>query len=110
MRKANTKLLNLITRFRKSDKPSLRSVAEQLARPTRQLAAVNVSKLDRICKENEDLAVPGKVLGFGEISKPVNVYALNFSKQAIEKIKKAGGKCKTLEDLPKSRKSFKILR
>ncbi|HDD72605.1 MAG TPA: 50S ribosomal protein L18e, partial [Candidatus Aenigmarchaeota archaeon] len=44
------------------------------------------------------IVVPGVVLGSGEITKPVSVAALRFSKSAEEKIKKAGGKCMSLEE------------
>ncbi|PIE01546.1 MAG: 50S ribosomal protein L15 [Acidobacteria bacterium] len=34
-----------------------------------------------------------KILGFGELDKPMTVHAHKFSKTAQEKIEKAGGKC-----------------
>lgn len=67
-------------------------------------AVVNVARLDGIFEAGsvvtpEDLASRGlvrrrqpvKVLGQGEISKAITVRAHRFSKQAIEKIKNAGG-------------------
>jgi len=39
----------------------------------------------------------GKVLGTGNISKPVSVKAISFSESAVEKIKKAGGSTATFE-------------
>ena len=38
-----------------------------------------------------------KILGNGEINRPVTVKAHKFSKSAREKIEKAGGKCEVLE-------------
>ncbi|BBB32911.1 large subunit ribosomal protein L15 [Thermotomaculum hydrothermale] len=38
-----------------------------------------------------------KILGNGEINRPVTVRAHKFSKSAREKIEKAGGKCEVLE-------------
>jgi large subunit ribosomal protein L15 len=42
--------------------------------------------------------VPVKVLGDGELSKPLTVHAHRFSKSAREKIEAAGGTCQTIED------------
>src|ERR671914_447567 len=41
--------------------------------------------------------VPVKVLGQGDISKPLTVHAHAFSKSAREKIEGAGGSCQTIE-------------
>ncbi len=43
-------------------------------------------------------AVPVKVLGDGELTKPLTVHAHRFSKSAREKIEAAGGTCQTIED------------
>jgi large subunit ribosomal protein L15 len=42
--------------------------------------------------------VPVKVLGQGDISKPLTVHAHAFSKSAREKIEGAGGSCQTIEE------------
>jgi large subunit ribosomal protein L15 len=42
-------------------------------------------------------AVPVKVLGQGELSKPLTVHAHGFSKTAREKIEAAGGTCQLIE-------------
>lgn len=68
-----------------------------LSRPRRSRAAVNVGRLAKIAKENEHIAVPGKVLSVGEITKSINVYAWQFSRQARNKITAAGGKCFPLQ-------------
>ena len=39
------------------------------------------------------MRLPVKVLGEGELNKAVHVKANAFSRSAIEKIEKAGGKC-----------------
>jgi large subunit ribosomal protein L15 len=43
-------------------------------------------------------AVPVKVLGQGDLSKPLTVHAHGFSKTAREKIEAAGGICELIED------------
>src|ERR671922_1639934 len=42
--------------------------------------------------------VPVKILGQGELTKPLTVHAHGFSKTAREKIEAAGGTCLTIED------------
>jgi len=42
--------------------------------------------------------VPVKVLGDGELTKPLTVHAHRFSKSAREKIEAAGGICQAIED------------
>jgi large subunit ribosomal protein L15 len=42
--------------------------------------------------------VPVKVLGHGELTKPLTVHAHRFSKSAREKIEAAGGTCQPIED------------
>jgi large subunit ribosomal protein L15 len=57
-----------------------------------------------------DLKQPVKILGEGEISKPLNVTAGWYSKSALEKITKAGGKALNLKgepfEHPKPKKKF----
>ncbi len=80
-------------------------VAELLERPRRLRYEVNLSKINRYTKPGETVVVPGKVLGAGNIDHPVTVAALGFSEQAVEKIRKAGGRVihilKLLEENPR---------
>ena len=78
-----------------------RYVAELLERPRRRRVEVNVSKIERYAKPGETVVVPGKVLGAGNITKPVTVAAMSFSASAIEKIKAAGGRAIHILDLLK---------
>ena len=43
-------------------------------------------------------ALPVKVLGHGEVTKPLTVHAHGFSKTAREKIESAGGTCQQIEE------------
>ncbi|MEB3787742.1 MAG: 50S ribosomal protein L18e [Desulfurococcales archaeon] len=93
----------LITRLEKAAKTSnariWAAVAEILAKPTRRRPAVNISKINRYAREGEIVVVPGKVLGAGKLEKKVTVAALSFSKQALIKIKEAGGEAITIQEL-----------
>jgi len=85
----------------KEDIPFLIELAKKLETPTRRRAEVNLSKLNRVCKENETVIVPGKVLSSGFLKKPLKIAALNFSMMSIEKINKAGGKAMSIKELIK---------
>ncbi len=73
-------------------------------------AEVNVYKLEKLCNDGDNVIVYGKVLGDGEITKKINVYALGFSKSAKEKIIKAGGNALKIKDLKSIPKGIKIIR
>jgi large subunit ribosomal protein L18e len=79
----------------------LQDIAEKLNKPRRQRVEVNLSHIERHAKKDETVIVPGVVLGFGELTKPVIVSAWRFSNPAEEKIKKAKGKTLTIRDLMK---------
>ncbi|MBI4020575.1 MAG: 50S ribosomal protein L18e [Candidatus Aenigmarchaeota archaeon] len=89
--------------------PLLKSVARGLNRPRSVRHEVNIHSISKFAREGEAVAVPGIVLGSGEISKPVNVYALRFSGSAREKIEKAGGKCMPIGELEGSKGKVRIL-
>jgi len=61
-----------------------------------------MSRLNRYTKENDEVIVPGKVLGAGLIDHPIKVAALDFSDQARSKILKAKGKCLSISDIIES--------
>ncbi len=90
----------------------LNELADRLAGPERIRPEVNVGKIERLSAEGETVVVPGKVLSSGELTKKVNVAALNFSAGAEEKILKAGGKAMDLKELVEKNpagKGMKIL-
>lgn len=74
-------------------------VVEDLQKPTRQRRIVNVYKIDKYAHDGETIIVPGKVLSVGELSKKVDVAALNFSGEAKRKIIAASGKALSIKEL-----------
>ena len=74
----------------------------------RAKAEVNLGKLDKLTKANDTVVVPGKVLGDGELTHPITIAALAFSKSAEEKIKKAGCKKMFIGEL-KSSKNVRLI-
>lgn len=90
----------LVSMLSKKKEKFYLNLARHLAKPKRGKTPVNVTKIARF-SNNEAVAVPGKVLGSGSISKPVTVYAVSFSKEARKKITSSGGKCMPLRDADK---------
>ncbi len=74
-------------------------IAQDLERPSRQRRAVNLYRIDRYTKENENVIVPGKVLAEGDINHKVTVAAFCFSDSAKQKIEGAKGQCLSIKDL-----------
>ena len=99
----NPILKELIEKIRsqgyKENIPFLIELAKKLETPRRRRPEVNLSKLNRVCKDNETIVVPGKVLSSGILKKPLTVAAASFSLKAIEKIEKSGGKAITIKEL-----------
>ena len=84
-------------------------LSKHLSKPRRSKRAVNVGRLNKMANSNEVFAVPGRVLSVGELTKAVNVYACHFSKQAKEKISKAGGKFSSLDALTASKEKVRVV-
>ncbi len=84
---------------RKNSAPIWHYVAELLERPTRRRIVVNISKINRYTEAGDTVVVPGKVLGSGSLDHQVIVAATGFSKTAVDKITKNGGKVMHVLDL-----------
>ncbi|MBU0470660.1 MAG: 50S ribosomal protein L18e [Nanoarchaeota archaeon] len=70
-----------------------------LRKPSRQRRTVNVYKINKYAKDGETVVVPGKVLNVGDLTKKVDVAALNFSSGAKEKILAAKGRTFSIKEL-----------
>ncbi len=100
---------NLRQRSRKEKKPIFMAIARGINRPSRVGYEVNLDRIERFSMPKENIVVPGTVLGNGDISKAVNVYALKFSGSAREKIGKAGGKCMSIEEFAEKTPKARIM-
>jgi large subunit ribosomal protein L18e len=85
-----------------SGKAIWKALAKELDKPKRRRVAVNLSRLDRHTEEGDVVAVPGKVLAAGNLSKPIKIAAFSFSDGALEKIKTAKADYMTLNELLQS--------
>ena len=90
-RKTDESLVNLIRELKKQsnkeNKNIWKTIAKHLEKPTRKRANVNLYKINKYAKDNETIVVPGKVLGVGDVDKPLNIAAFRFSESAQNKIK-----------------------
>ena len=87
-----------------------RRVVKDLKKPSRQKRTVNVYKINKCAREGEIILVPGKVLSVGDITKKVNVAAMNFSTEARRKIEEANGKTMSIKELLQSNRDGKKVR
>jgi large subunit ribosomal protein L18e len=62
---------------------------------------VNLARIARHAKPGETILVPGKVLGYGDLSKKIRIAAFSFSSGAAKKIEKSGCKKMKIRDLMK---------
>ena len=85
----------LVADMKKSKAAIWEDIAARLARNIE----VNVGKLARITKKNDVVAVPGKVLGGGEIAHALVIGAEKFSVSARAKIEAVGGHPISLKEL-----------
>ncbi|HET8719993.1 MAG TPA: 50S ribosomal protein L18e [Candidatus Nitrosotenuis sp.] len=76
----------------KNKAPIWLKLAEMAQKPSIARRIVNVGSLNNVTKDNEVVAVPGKVLGTGNISHKITLYSFSISTAAAKKITAAGGK------------------
>lgn len=102
---SNPDLLGLIRFLKKASTESntkiWRSVAAVLSKTRSNRVTINLSRINRHTEKNQTVVIGGKVLGSGNLSHPVTVAAFEFSTTARIKIRKAKGKCLTLQELVK---------
>ena len=111
--KSNKELLTLISDLKEASRKEgvkiWRAIAKELESPARNRRVVNISKINKLTKENDNVIVPGKVLATGSIGHKVSISAYQFSESAKKKI--AGiGTTLSIQDLLKKNPKGKKLR
>ncbi len=84
---------------REKEAPIWRELARRLEGAERNWAEVNLSRVERYAAAQQVVAIPGKLLGAGSLSKPVTVGAFKTSAAARRKVEAAGGRVLSLVDL-----------
>ena len=108
----NIQVQKLVEQLHTSTSLFWKRVGYDLQKPTRQRRVVNVYKIEKNTKDGDTIIVPGKVLSVGNLTKKVNVAAMQFSSDARAKIEQASGKVLSIEELLKQNpegKGVKIL-
>lgn len=99
----NQQLTALVTELKKVSRDNKVKIwdriASELERPARLNREVNLTRLNRYCKTNDTVVVPGKVLSMGILDKKITIAALRFSSTALDKINASGSKAITIHDL-----------
>jgi large subunit ribosomal protein L18e len=112
--KTNPMLITLIQELKKqaneNDVPMWNDIALRLEKPSRNWSEVNLDRISKYTGEKETAIIPGKVLSTGDLTKKVKIAAWSFSEKSLDKIKKAGGKHMSIEELLKSNPKGKDVR
>lgn len=74
-------------------------IATELEKPSRKRRTVNLYNINKNAKDNDTVIIPGKVLGTGDFNKKITIVAYDISKQAIDKVKKAGSNVISIPEL-----------
>lgn len=105
-RKSNPNLEGLIFELKKLSRENeaaiWRDVAKRLEKPSRVWAEVNVAAIEKYAAAKENIIVAGKLLGLGNLTKPVNIAAFSASASARKKVEKSGGKFMNILELAQS--------
>ena len=113
-KKTNPVLITLIHELKKqsseNDVHIWKDIAVRLEKPSRNWPEVNLNRISKNIGEKETALIPGKVLSTGDLTKKVSIAAWSFSEKSEEKIKKAGGKTMTINELMKSNPKGKDIR
>ncbi len=98
--KEKTKKLISLLKKEGKNKKMWKEIAKAIATPRRNRVSINLWKLEKISEkfQNKTLVVAGKVLGKGELTKTLNIAALEFSEKAKEKVSEKKGKIIELEE------------
>ncbi|MGQ9679697.1 MAG: 50S ribosomal protein L18e [Candidatus Bathyarchaeia archaeon] len=99
----NPELIKTIKELRrkaKGDAPFWKAIADELDKSKRKRVSINIGVINRHSREGEIIAIPGKVLGSGNLTHPVTVAAFSFSSTARRKIEDVKGRTVKLVDLP----------
>ena len=73
-----------------SGKAIWRALAKDLDKSKRNRASINLSRIDRHTEEGQYVAVPGKVLAAGNLTKPVKIAAAKGEYMSLVELVESG--------------------
>ena len=86
---------------RKNEAPIWSKLANLAIKPSSARRVVNLTRINKITKENDVLFVPGKVLGTGNMSHKITLSSFSISTTAANKIIQTGGSIMAYSDMIK---------
>lgn len=75
-----------------NDAPIWSKMAQLALKPSVARKVININKIEKLTKDNDVVVFPGKVLGTGNLSHKITLYAFSISNTAAKKVLQAGGK------------------
>jgi len=76
-----------------------RAVSKILQKPRRNLAEINLMRLNKLTQKGDIVVIPAKVLGIGNMDHEITAGVFKISKLAYAKMKKANCNIMSLEEL-----------
>ena len=86
---------------KKNEAPIWSKLADLALKPSSSKRTVNLTRINKITKENDVLFVPGKTLGTGNLSHKITLSSFSISTTARNKIIKSGGNVMAYSDMIK---------
>ena len=86
---------------KKNEAPIWSKLADLALKSSSVKRVVNLTRINRITKENDVLFVPGKVLGTGNVSHKITLSSFSMSTTAANKIIQSGGNIMVYSDMIK---------
>ena len=99
LKSTNPKKYDLLLKLRATKRRIWRTVAFKLDKSKKDSIQVNLSKLNKVTKENEIIVVPGKILGEGDLNHKITLAAFAFSESARNKLISKKIKIQSIEEL-----------
>ncbi|MFQ6025648.1 MAG: 50S ribosomal protein L18e [Nitrosopumilaceae archaeon] len=101
----NQLVLELVRDLKKTSKKNKASIWSRLAqlavKPSSAKRVVNLTKINRLTKENDVIVVPGKVLGTGLILHKITLCSFSISNSAAKRILESGGRILSFKEMAK---------
>jgi large subunit ribosomal protein L18e len=113
IKKENPKVLKWIevleSSAKKSEKKAFcKRILGIVSKPSRKAVAVNLYKINKYSKNNDNIIVPGKILSTGSIDHPVSISAIDYSAGAMKELKNANCNILNIEEII-GKKNLKII-
>ena len=86
---------------KKNEAPIWSKLADLALKSSSSKRTVNLTRINKITKENDVVFVPGKILGTGNLSHKITLCSFSISTNAANKIIQNGGKIMTYSDMIK---------